>query len=68
MSLKSFHVVFISISILLSVGFGAWFLSEQPIASEALNVAAALLSFSFGGFLVLYEVRFMKKFKHISYM
>jgi len=68
MSLKSFHIVFISVSVLLSIGFGGWFLSEQPMAIDTLNVAAALLSFSFAGLLLVYEKRFLKKFKHISYL
>lgn len=68
MSLKSFHIVFISVSILLSLGFGAWFLSEQPIAQVVLNVLVAICSFSFAGLLGLYEIRFLRKFRHISYM
>jgi hypothetical protein len=68
MSLKSFHLFFIGISILFAAGFGIWFLAEQPIAIETLNVFAALLSFTVGGGLILYAIRFIRKFKHFHYL
>ncbi len=68
MSLKSFHLFFIGVSILFAAGFGAWFLTEQPIAIDAINVFAALLSFTVGGGLILYAIRFVRKFKDLHYL
>ncbi|MBI2618722.1 MAG: hypothetical protein HYW57_01425 [Ignavibacteriales bacterium] len=65
MSLKAFHLFFILVSILFLIGFGLWFLFEQPLSLESLNVFAGLVSFSLGGGLVLYAVRFLKKFKSL---
>jgi len=66
MSLKSFHIFFISVSILFSAGFGVWLLSEQPMM-ESLNTLGALLSFSVGGGLVLYMIKFLRKFKGLRF-
>ena len=68
MSLKSFHLFFIGVSILFAVGFGLWILQDQPIASESLNVLAALCAFTAAGALVVYAVRFLRKFKHFRFM
>lgn len=68
MSLKSFHIFFIGIAILFAAGFGIWFLSERPIAIEVMNVFAALLSFTVGGGLILYAIRFVRKFKDLHYL
>lgn len=65
MSLKSFHIFFISASILLLIGFGAWFLATQPVSAEAINVFAGLLCFSLAGGMVVYAVRFLQKFKSL---
>lgn len=47
MSLKAFHIVFVTLSTLLAVGFGAWTLQEPTGAYRWLGwlslVAAALL-------------------------
>ena len=41
MSLKWFHITFISLSILLSLGFGIWGLFNQQIASGVASLAAS---------------------------
>ena len=53
MSLKAFHVLFISASVLLALGLGAWCLPAHPVAAAA-AVAVALA-------LVAYETWFLKK-------
>jgi len=53
---------------MFSFGFGLWLLLAQPIALESLNIFSALCSFTVGGALVVYAVRFLRKFKHLSYM
>lgn len=41
MSLKWFHVVFISLSVLLSVWFGIWALFNEQLALGILSLAAS---------------------------
>lgn len=68
MSLKAFHIFFIAVSILFAFGFGIWILMKQPVEIESLNILCGLFSFTFGGGLLLYGIRFLKKFKHVSNM
>ena len=60
MSLKAFHVLFISASVLLSFGFGAWCLSARPpwLAAGALALAA-------GVGLAGYEAWFLMKMRRL---
>ena len=53
MSLKGFHVLFISASVLLAIGLGAWCLPEHKGGAVASFAAAALL--------VGYETWFLRK-------
>jgi hypothetical protein len=66
MSLKTFHVFFICVSILFFAGFGFWFLFARPVEVDALNVLVGLVCFSLGGGLVIYAARFLRKFKNIQ--
>ena len=64
MSLKVFHLVFISAAILLALGCGAWglvaFWSPQ---GRAADLAFGLGSLVAGGGLIAYERYFLKKVK-----
>jgi hypothetical protein len=63
MSLKAFHVVFISASVLLAFFFGAWCLHDlQPGAGRG-RLAAGVLSLASGAALAAYEVWFLKKMR-----
>jgi hypothetical protein len=57
MSLKTFHIFFISLAVLLCLGFGAWCL-QQPGYT-----AAGIGSFAVAAVLVMYEVIFLRRFK-----
>lgn len=57
MSLKSFHVFFISVAVLLCVGFGLWCLRQPGY------FAAGIGSFVVAVGLVWYEIVFLRKFK-----
>jgi hypothetical protein len=57
MSLKTFHVFFISVSVVLCIGFGVWCVNQPnylPLGIGSFVVAAAL---------VAYEIVFLKKLK-----
>ena len=68
MSLKSFHVFFIAVSVLLAVGLGIrslrTFLEEQALS----QLAWSLLAFGAALALIIYGRRFLKKLKDVSYL
>jgi len=68
MSLKAFHIAFISLSSLLCFGCSAWGLSnylQSPTSGYLLFAIAGLL----GGIgLIVYGVRFLRKLKGISFL
>lgn len=66
MSLKIFHILFISVSAVFFFGFGLWLLVFDSLEPFALDIVAALSSFAVGGLLLLYGKRFLKKFKSVS--
>ena len=69
MSLKAFHVLFITASSALAVGCGIWglrdFFSPQGRPSDLLF---GLGSLAVGIGLILYERYFLKKLKRVSYL
>jgi len=69
MSLKAFHVVFITAASALCFGTGVWMLRDyrSPDGSEGdlwLGVGALVA----GVLLVVYERAFVKKLKNVSYL
>ena len=68
MSLKAFHLVFITAAILLSFGFGVWLAKNFFSTGGAGNLIAALLSFAAGIGLIVYEYFFLKKTKDVGYL
>jgi hypothetical protein len=63
MSLKAFHVFFITISVLLCLAFGAWCLGSDYTQGRSAYAIAGWISFALGIVLVAYEILFLKKFK-----
>ncbi len=64
MSLKAFHVVFVTVATLLAMGVGVWCLRIResgyvPIGMVSIGVAVAL---------VVYGVWFLRKMKGVSYL
>ena len=61
MSLKAFHLIFVTLMTALSFGFAAWgFTNDHPILGVA-GVLAAIL-------VIWYGFYFLKKLKNISYL
>ena len=69
MSLKAFHVIFITAASALAFGFGIWALKNY-FGSEgaATDLLLAIASFLSGVGLIIYERYFLKKFKSVSYL
>jgi len=65
MSLKGFHIVFITFSTLLALGCGAWCVWVNSIAGAPVYLAGAAVSFAAAFILVLYGVWFYRKMKRL---
>jgi len=63
MSLKAFHVFFISVAVLLCVVFGVWCISSDYTHGRVGYTVAGYASFVVGVLLVIYEILFLKKLK-----
>lgn len=63
MSLKSFHVLFISLSFVLALGFGVWCVWYNPAQGGSSYVTAGVISFLVAGVLVVYGAWFLRKLR-----
>ncbi len=66
MSLKKFHLLFITTSVALCVFFGIWCLRRYGEADGASYVALAALAAAVAVGLVGYEVWFLKRMKGVN--
>ncbi len=64
MSLKAFHIVFVTLSALMCAGIAVWKISMGEPDSLVQGLAAAAAAIA----LVVYGVRFLKKFKELSFL
>jgi len=58
MSIKTFHIIFIFLSIVITIWFGLWEWDR--------SILLAIVSFLAGSGLVIYGIQVLKKFKTIS--
>jgi hypothetical protein len=69
MSLKTFHLVFVTASSALAFGFGIWELKDYWSAGGRLmDLGMGVASLLVGVCLVLYERYFLKKLRKVSYL
>ncbi len=68
MSLKTFHIVFIILSALLLCGMTAWLIVGGLRTGNALSISGGVLSLVCAAALVVYGVRFLRNFRHVSYL
>lgn len=66
MSLKAFHLLFISLSIVLSVAFGMWAMTAYRADGAMFSLVAAVTAFVGAAGLGLYEVAFVRKCRRIG--
>jgi hypothetical protein len=64
MSLKAFHLVFVTVSIALAFGFGVWL----AVQGGLWDLIFAAVSAAVGVGLIFYERYFLKKTKDMSYL
>jgi hypothetical protein len=69
MSLKAFHVIFITASSALAFGFGVWMLRDYRAPDGTTgDLVYAISSLAAGVGLIVYERYFLKKLKNESYL
>jgi hypothetical protein len=61
MSLKAFHLIFVTLLTALSFGCAAWAFADGSPVFGGIGVAAGIL-------VIIYGVYFLKKLKKISYL
>ncbi|MDE2730139.1 MAG: hypothetical protein OXM02_04265 [Bacteroidota bacterium] len=68
MSLRTLHLVFITVSVLVMFVFGLWALIHglDEVTPSALLVAGGLAAFLSGIVLILYGVSFRRKTVHLT--
>ena len=68
MSLKFFHVFFISVVLVFLIGFGVWAVRRHGETHETALLVAGVGSFVLAGGLSLYGRWFLRKLKDVSYV
>lgn len=68
MSLKMFHVVFVTCSLILTVGFAVWAFGNYRVSSQVSDLVYGIGSSVASVGLVIYGRIFLKKLKDISYL
>ena len=68
MSLKTFHIVFIVVSIVLCIGVGVWATQDFSRSGNSIHLALGVGSFIGSIFLACYGVWFLRKLKGVSYL
>jgi len=66
LSLRSFHVFFIAVSILLSVWVGVWGIASYRAGGGVSGLALAALFLLVGFVLLVYWVRVRRKFREMG--
>ena len=68
MSLKAFHIVFVFVSTLLSLGFGVWAIMEYRSSGDVAALVCGIGSFAGGVGLMFYGRWFLRKLQWVSYL
>lgn len=68
MSLKAFHVLFITLCTVLAAGFGSWAWTQHRLQVEGPYLFLALCGFGLAAALPIYGVWFLKKMKAVSFL
>ena len=68
MSLKTVHIVFITIATLTAAGFGVWLVRSYFATGSGLDLMMAILAFLGAIGLPVYGRWFLRKMKKVSYL
>ena len=65
MSLRAFHLLFISLSVILAAFFAAWAVGQYRLEHQIGYAAAGALALASGGVLAVYGTRFQRKTRNL---
>jgi hypothetical protein len=68
MSLKTFHIVFVSLSVVTAFFFGTWLFVTVDAGSFVLRLWFGIISYTAGVVLIVYGRYFLRKFKSFSFV
>ena len=68
MSLKTFHVFFVIVSVLCALGFGAWSIAAYLRTGQVGTLALGIAGFIAAAALIWYGIWFLRKLKGVSYL
>ena len=68
MSLKAFHIVFVTVSILLAFGCGIWSVLNFRVSGSGVDLVLGAGWILAGFALLVYGRAILRKLKHISYL
>ncbi|MDH4070677.1 MAG: hypothetical protein OEV30_09645 [Ignavibacteria bacterium] len=68
MSLKAFHILFIALSVLLSIVLSALALYQFTLGGSGLNLVWAVTGIGSAIGLIVYGVRFLRKLRDVSFL
>jgi hypothetical protein len=67
MSLKTFHIFFIALAIVVTLFFGTWLFITVEAGDAAVRFSFGALSYAIGVLLLVYGRYFLRRFRHVSY-
>tara|TARA_Y100001934_G_scaffold280464_2_gene387259 strand:+ start:65 stop:271 length:207 start_codon:yes stop_codon:yes gene_type:complete len=68
MSLKAFHLIFIIASIIFTLLFGAWAVLNFEASIDTAEFILGVFSIFSSIGMIFYLIKFLKKYKNISYL
>lgn len=68
MSLKAFHVFFVTIATLMAAGFGLWAIQQYSATGSGADLLMTILALAATISLPVYGVWFLKKLKKVGYV
>ena len=68
MSLKAFHIVFVTCSVLVAFFFGAWLLHQHALTGNRGDLFWGIFSILCGLGMIAYGRAVLRKLKHIGYL
>ncbi len=68
MSLKAFHLFFMTVSLVFSIAFGLWAFRAYRADGQTMNLVLSVASMLFAALLIPYGIWFLKKLRNVSYI
>lgn len=68
MSLKAFHLFFMSVCIMAALGFGVWGVLEYRHRDETASLIMGVIALGSIPLMVIYTVWFLRKLKNVSFL